>query len=455
MQTRFRMSGILQSRTSAAMLAVILAFLWGSVAFGQSRDSPVLSGGAALLTSVVIDEAKEAAGDLIAQGFDRLDRSVVHAATEVQATVNQLGLQLSDSQQLMIGELDGQQRRAVEDLMRLTATITRLIRDGTLDILGPLQQDMHMLLSRNPGHVLLSAEVIGQRDQSVDLTLRGTALSRVQNLNLRVGAVGVESRRVHSDDERIVLRVPLDQAGIRNLVDSLEATIVTEIPFTFDLEECPRFSLSCSTRTFLVNAYALREVIGVAKAVFVGDVTIEERKYKRVGPFTSGRVRSTVFGERGSRVDNWVALPDSGWRIDTSTAQFEFNLLINECSGRRSGASWTRQTEQVLRVRATTTTQSNPLVNCQSRTTIRFMQWRNVRVQSEYESEPVVVRIGENNVLGMFPDTELENARLSHVIVESGLFRGGSRVLRAGDSTEGLHLEYDAAVQTAFVDVRF
>ena len=176
---------------------------------------------------------------------------------------------------------------------------------------------------------------------------------------------------------------------------------------------------------------------------------------KRAGPFTSERVKSSWLGERGSRVDIWEALPDNGWRIDWDGADFEFRLLINECSGRRSSASWTRKTEHVLRVRATTTTQSNPLVNCQSSTTISFTQWRKVKVLREYETEPVSIRIGGRNVLRLLPNTELENARLSHVIVESSLFRGGSRVLREGDLTAGLRLEYDSAVQTAFIDVRF
>ncbi len=69
-----------------------------------------------ITSGYIISKAKNAADDLIQSAFDRLDLTVLQAAMEARALVDEVASSFQDVMTSTIDELDEQQKRAISDL---------------------------------------------------------------------------------------------------------------------------------------------------------------------------------------------------------------------------------------------------------------------------------------------------------------------------------------------------
>ena len=408
----------------------------------------------ALMVGQIIDQAFVAADDLVTEGFNRFDRSVLLAATEARATVNQASLQLADSINLSVEKLDSQQRRVILDLESLTATINEEIASDVADIVVPIQYNIQLLLSQNPGFIRISGGFATRQDDYLEFQLQGTALSQADIVNFQVNSVKSEPIVVSSDDTRVTIRIPLDEPPIADLLgsgDSFDELI--EIPISFVLKECGLFGMFCNyDRKFSLLGYVFPENVGTVRAVFVGEISTKEWR-PREQEFISDRVQTNSIGtEAGDQRDIWVMTPDDGWRIDTSSAHFDFVQLHREgCSNSRCSASWVEKGEHILRVRARTSSIRQSGRTCRTSTTIRFSQWRTNTNRHTHETDAVEIVVDGITHLPLDKTIGLTNARLSRLVIQSPLFRRGERRLLDGGKIGGLRVEYNAETQTAFL----
>ena len=439
--------------------------LWAAC-FGASPSYAQLEDklASALFVGEVIDAAQEAVDELIEEAFDRFDQSLLLAASEAKATVNQMSLQLTDAVYLTVDQLDGQQRRLVSDLDSLTTKITQKIANETDDIVTPIRQDVRLLLSQNPGYVRLTSGSSVRGDRHIEMTLEGTALSQATIQDFRVEATRVEPNIAVQDDSRVTVRIPLNEGPVSELLSISDERELVEVPITFALEECSWWGFFCDEgRRFSFVGYVLPQKIGTVKAVFTGDIETTQTEEVTRGPFDSARVKArakTKWGvpygiSYGRRTDTWTVRPDGGWRIDVESARFDFERLFSGCSSNRSSARWTQQDEHILRVQATTATDRKINVTCRTRTTITFTQWKLGRQRHVYETKSKDIAINGRTEFHLDNEGGLTNGRLAHLIVESSLFRDGKKILKNGDEVGGLRVEYDPATQTAYLYAKF
>jgi len=427
------------------------------ISIGQSTNELVGNLGSALTVGQIINQASDAADDLVTEGFDRFDSSVLLAATEARATVNQVSLQLADSINLSVEQLDSQQRRVISDLESLTTTITEAIAKDVADIVTPIQGDIRLLLSRNPGFIRISGGFATRQDKYLEFQLEGTALSQADIVNFQVNSVESKPNVVSSDDTHVKIRIPLDEPPIADLLGSGNSfDELIDIPISFVLKECGLLGMFCNyDRKFSLLGYVFPENVGTVIAVFDGWISTEERR-PREQRFISRRVQTRVRlfppeVRTGRRSDILVMRPDDGWRIDTRSAHFDFVKLHGGCSNSRCSASWVERNEHILRVRASTSSDRKAGATCRTSTTIRFSQWRTNTNRHKHETDAVEIVVDGTTHLPLDRTIGLTNARLSHLKIQSPLLRRGNRILRDRQKIGGLRVEYDAAIQTVFL----
>ena len=99
-----------------------------------------------------------------------------------------------------VDELDGQQRRAVSDLQRLTAEIAATLETTSTGVFTPIRQDAFLLLSSEPGYISASGGYGVRSSKWIEFELKGTALSRAELLDYQVNSV--PHRSVDREDRR-------------------------------------------------------------------------------------------------------------------------------------------------------------------------------------------------------------------------------------------------------------
>ncbi len=405
----------------------------------------------------VISAVQDAIDELIAEALDRFDASLLLAAMEARATVNQVATQFDDVLERTVEELDGQQRRSISDITSLATRLTNTASSDVSSLVNSIRQDVRLLVSRNPGFVHVIPGYAVENEDYIEFALEGTALSRARLSDFRVGPTPTEPPIATMDDTRVAIRVSLDTGPVADLLKtSTGDDYPLEVPISFILEECRFFGLWCSEgRRFRILGYVLPDNVGTVRAVFVGDVRTEQRREVTRGPFESPRVKSNWRGKSGKRTDVWAARPDDGWKIDVDSARFNFTLVFGGCSGRRCAASWMQQDEQLLRVWTQTETDRTPYVTCKTATTITFTQWMSRTERQTSKTDVVNIELGARAVLPLDSESGLVNARLAHLEIESDLVRGGTKILRNGESTGGLTVDYDPATQIAYLQVAY
>lgn len=416
---------------------------------------------AAMSVGSIIEQSKEAIEEIIELAFDRLDFTLLAAAMEARATVNSASTQFQDSLTTSVDELDSQQRRIITDLQALNSdfetSISKVsgeIRQGTNQAIS----DIRLLLSDNPGAVYVSASPAIIGDNFFEIEISGTALSKARMEDFRVSTLAIDPEVIEQDDGKIVYRVPIASLAEAGLFGGTEGTVV-ELPVAFSFVEESWWPWSSpDVRPFSTTAVLLPQQIGTARAVFSVTSEDTERRAQTRGPFDSDRVQSRVrlSGIRaGSRNDTWIASPSEGWRIDLSSAEFNFRLLNGGCSSSRSRASWVQQTEQILRVAVTTSSDRRAGATCSTRTLINFTEWRSTEIEGDFTTDDEEVLTGDAVLLSLGDDPNVKRARLSHIEVTSPMFGDGTKIFRINDLPDGISAEYDAAAQSVFLTIGY
>lgn len=142
--------------------AMILAVAPDVFPGSSHAQEPVSAIAGAVSLGSVIDQAKSAIDEIIAQAFDRLDQSVLLAAMEARATINAAATQYDEARSRSLDDLDAQQRRIASDLQRFSAsTASNLegvigeLRAGASEALS----NVRLLLSNQPGAAFVTARL--------------------------------------------------------------------------------------------------------------------------------------------------------------------------------------------------------------------------------------------------------------------------------------------------------
>ena len=438
----------LRKKTSLSSLVFAGLVLLATNAYATDSKMGPLSVG------FILDAVTDGINEIVNLAFDRLDLILLTAAMETRATINAARLQYTDVLTTSIDEVDGQQRRIVSDLKRLSddvdadlSGVSEEVRSGTNQVLT----DIRLLLSNNPGAAFVSVAPTVADQEYLHVTVHGTALSTTKIDEFRISTVPITPEIAHMDDQRIEFRVNMDDLFASHLLQK-DMTEPVEVPIAFSfIDESWWPFVSPDRRPFVATAWVLPIYLGRVRAVFATNSLEEERRPQTRGPFVSERVKARLKWnglKYGRRADDWFASPSEGWRIDLATARYHFTRLQPGCHSGRSRASWILQTEQVLRVRARTATDRKLDATCSTETSIFFDEWRGRRVQRESISAFVEIAPGNTVVLKLAGSPD--GARLSHLEIESTLFSDGRKVYRIGQLPEAFLAEYDEATQTVY-----
>ena len=126
-----------------------------------------------------IDGLKEAADELTAKAFERLDRTVLLAAQEARATINSAGVQLVEFEQALIKDLDEQQRRLVLDLLSLERAIDQSLQGlaGEIDAnFRTALSSVNLLLSKDAGSIRVIPSFAIYGDKEIEFAIKGDSI---------------------------------------------------------------------------------------------------------------------------------------------------------------------------------------------------------------------------------------------------------------------------------------
>ena len=449
-------------------LAIIL--ICGLMIFPQTMPSQI-SASTTLATETVesiFNSLTKGVDRVIQRAFDRLDMTLLNAAMEARATINAAKTQFDDSLVKSIDQLDGQQRRLIEDLKTLNTALHANISDVSKEFRDGINQamtDVHLLISKNPGAIYVAAKPVVIGDDSFEIEIKGTALSQAQLDKFSVSSLPVKPERLHFDDRRITYRIKMDQ--IKEL-DELK-NVIKSVPLPVTLSFLEKswvpawlswlFGSPSPRGPFVATAWILPKTLGEIRAVFSGTTMKKERRHQTRGPFVSNRVKTNIDGfppriRRGARTDIWIASPSDGWKIDLKTKKFEFKLHFAGCWSRRSEASWVEKTEHILRVKAYITAERTPGKTCKADTTISFVEWRERPVRKEIVTPFKKLSAGETVELKL-PPGDYKGVRLAHIEIRSPIFRAGKKIYRIKQRTPNFSADYDSVKQSVYFTAKY
>ena len=135
------------SNTTCALLVCAL-LLGATPSHAQQFDEEraLLDGYSSVpIVGQVISAVQDAIEELIAEALDRFDASLLLAAMEARATVNQVETQFDDALERTIEELDGQQRRIISDITSLATRLTQTTSSDVSSLVNSIRQDIRLL----------------------------------------------------------------------------------------------------------------------------------------------------------------------------------------------------------------------------------------------------------------------------------------------------------------------
>lgn len=455
-------------------IAIIL--ICGLMIFPQTMPSQI-SASTTLATETVgyvFDSLTKGVDRVIQRAFDRLDMTLLNAAMKARAIINAAKTQFDDSLVKSIDQLDGQQRRLIENLKTLNTALHANISDVSKEFregINHAMTNVRLLVSKNPGAIYVAAKPVIHGDDFFDIEIKGTALSKAQLNKFSVSDSPVKPERVHADDRQIVYRVKMDQV---KQLDVLKHDVIdkpVELPVTLSFLEkswfpswlSRIFGSSQSRGPFSTTALILPKTLGEIRAVFSASKQGIVRRRQTRGPFHSARVKTTIKKHkylpipkisRGRRTDIWSATPSDGWKIDPETAEFDFRLLFSSCWSRESTATWIEQTEHILKVRVYISAENLPGKTCKATTNISFEEWRELQVEKEIETSFTSLPAGDTVVLKL-PPGNYKKARLAHIQIRSPLFRKKNQIYRIDRLPPYLSADYDHAAQSVYVKAKY
>ena len=405
-----------------------------------------------VLVRFVLSEVEDILDRTIDSAADRLDLSLMRAALEAAALVNQVSTQFADNLDQSVDQLDGQQRRMVSDIASLIRTLEGAAASTMVDPVEKIRQDTRLLLDRDPGFISIASAYAVEGDTSLAVDLRGTALSQA-SFRVEVAVDGesqsVASNTTRMEDARIRFEIPLTTGPAAHLLDSQAADDLPQtIPITFTLEDCMLLGFFCEERRFAVLGYVLPRHFGTIRAVFAGDVERrEERQTSRTG--TTRWIRSSLKSRELDEVFPFRA--DDGWRIDVDSIRHTISFDHRECWSGRSYTQLLDPTEHRMRVRVHFATENGPFKKCRAKVTVEFRQWMPGSDIDDIETDSKQLLIGEDAILELPDDAGIKNARFLHAILESRVFGEKTHYLRHGDEAGGFGVEYDPVGQIVYV----
>ena len=331
-----------------ATLVLLAALLTASVACAAP------SAPQSILVSAVVGEAVSAVEELTETAFDRLDASMSLAASQARAVVSHAAAELAHVASHTLDELDDQERRLVSDLQRLTREIEATMGRVAEGVLEPVRQDVFLLLSGDAGYLSASGGQARRGAEELSFELKGTALSRAELLDYQVSSESATPQIRKRDDTRIALTVSLVEGVGADLIARSDPEAILQIPVTFKLEECSWFGLVCRpTRAFVLAGAVLPEELGVARALFSGDMLIEGRKSRTVDHFPRVEVKSGMFGGSETKTETFNIHPTrTPWKIDVESFEGPAYRVSDHCRSGRSRADIQSATADLVRVKA-------------------------------------------------------------------------------------------------------
>lgn len=410
-----------------------------------------------IAVSAVVEQAKEAADDLIAHAFDRLDFTLLQTAVDTRATINEASYNLKDVMGYSIDRLDGQQRRLISDLEQFKKSVSKDAK-ATLDELreekNQAVSDLRLLISNYPGAIRIISGHALEGTRYVDFKVYGSALSKVKISNSRLNNRPVIFSIPRQSDTSMIIRVPVSSAiSQESLAQSRGKPGEIKMEFEFVEDSWIFFT---KKRKFSDIGYIIPKQIGTATAVYSGE--IEKKDYQNwpdlkcsIKPVESsvgvtGRKRGKITGK-------CINEPPSSWRFDTRSANFKLTKN-GECSNGKSNASWASKNELKLQVDYHIVSHKGVRSGtCRSSLVLKSRIWKLKRYPKNVNTPIQKIYANSDNKFNLRPDIlrELKGIRLSHIEVRSPFFEQGVKYLRLGDSNGGLSTSYDRAGHISYL----
>lgn len=412
---------------------------------------------AQLTTGIIIGQAKEAVDDLIQSAFDRFDLTALKTAMEVRALIEEAEFSLKDVISHTVDELDGQQKRTINDLQNFERLVSQDIEKALVEIREEKNSaisDLRLLLSSKPGAIRIIPSYALSQDQHIDFEIIGTALSQAIFENTKFNARSKRFSIKNQTDTKMTISVPLNQALVKELLrrsggKPAEATI------SFDIIERSWFDLfETDRRHFTATGYILPKIIGSARAVFSGDLVTKEAKKIRENDFkvVTKAAKWTWKGrERSKKEDGITFNPDKGWAIDTRTAKLVFKKS-GGCSNAQSYATFSAKRSNGLFVKVVAVTDLGKGSVCKTSTIVTYTQRReNIEKNKILNTSLKQIFTNSDITFNLPPNLTFKRARLLHLKITSPLFGNGDKILSPNSRLGILKLDYHSTTQTGIL----
>ncbi len=413
---------------------------------------------AQLITGAIINEAKEAVDDIVQSAFDRVDLTVLKTAMEIRGLIEEAEFSLKDVINHTVDELDGQQKRTINDLQNFERLVSRDIERALLEIREEKNSaisDLRLLLSNNPGAIRIIPSYALSQDQYITFEIIGTALSNARFENTKFNGTSKYFDIINQGDTKKTIKVSINNALVSELIRK-NGGKPAEAKISFDIIERSWGDLFVTGRRhFTATGYILPKTIGSARAVFSGDLIKKETKHVTENAFLvktnaarwtwgSGRVR-------GRKEDGIVFNPDRGWAIDTRTAKLAFKKSKG-CSNAQSYATFSAKRSNGLSIKVVAVSDLSKGSVCKTSTIVRYTQRRD-KVEKGKKIYTGIQQIHTNSdiTFSLPANLALKRTRLLRLEISSPLFGNGSKVLYPNDRLGILKLDYQPTTQTGIL----
>lgn len=412
---------------------------------------------AQLTTSIIIGEAKEAVDDLIQSAFDRFDLTALKTAMEIRGLIEEAEFSLKDVINHTIDELDGQQKRTINDLQNFKRLVSQDIEKALIEIREEKNSaisDLRLLLSNKPGAIRIIPNYALSQDKYIDFQVIGTALSKAIFENTKFNGASKRFDIKNQSDTKMTIRVPINNTLVTELIRR-NGGKPAEAKISFDIIERSWFDLfETDRRRFTATGYILPKILGSARAVFSGDLVTKESKPITEQPFkvvTKAAEWTWKGRKRGKKEDAIAFSPDNGWTIDTRTAKLEFKKSKG-CSNAQSYATFSAKRSNGLSVKVVAISDLGKGSVCKTSTIVRYTQRRNkVEKNKKFNTTTKQIFTNSDITFNLPPNLPLNKVRLLHLNISSPLFGNGSKILQPNSQLGILKLDYQPTTQTGIL----
>lgn len=415
---------------------------------------------AQLTTGIIIGEAIEAVDDLVQGAFDRLDLTALKTAMEIRALIEEVEFSTKDVVSHSVDELDGQQKRMINDLQNLVRLVSKDIERALLEIREEKNSaisDLRLLLSNKPGAIRIIPGYAMSQDQYIDFDIIGTALSKATFENTRFNTASIYFDIKNQTDTKMTIRVPLNKALVTELLKRSNGKPAEAI-ISFDIIERSWFDLfETDRRRFNATGYILPKILGTARAVFSCDLETKESKNVTESPFhvvTKEAILTWFSGrKRGVKEDGITFNPDRGWKIDTRTAKLKFKKSEG-CSNKQSYATFSAKRSNGLTLKVKAVSDLGKGSVCKTSTILSYTQRRNKEEKNRIIKTDVKKIYTNSDITFNLPTKKVvKRFGLLHIEISSPFFGNGTKILYPNSRLGILKLDYQPTTQTGILRI--